>query len=145
MMCWRRRFSMVSACVGSYRFTRPFFRQISELQRLILVYSTYSDADPLGIKVAFVWMTRLISIQPRRITPQLIHTFLLVCGNKMMTANRTEGEGLVRHITGTLFNQIPPEAKPAAMRLELFLKETLFSAKGQIPPCPGSKLETRRA
>lgn len=78
-------------------------------------------------------------MKPRRITPQLLHTFLSISGNKLMKTYGKQADKLIHYVIAML-PEMPQESIASTTRLDLFIQETAI-AQGIIPIFEGSTLE----
>jgi nucleoporin GLE1 len=81
------------------------------------------ESDQYGVKMAWSWLARMCNLTPRRLTPQLILIFLQVCGNSLLAVYKNQALKLLNYIMAEMVPRIPIEAKPATVRLVLFLND----------------------
>ncbi|KAI9023305.1 GLE1-like protein-domain-containing protein [Hyaloraphidium curvatum] len=73
---------------------------------------------------AWTWLARLLNLPPRKITPQLILTFLEVAGPELLRTYRKQATKLLRFIAEKCLPQMPKESVAATTRLRLHLEGT---------------------
>ncbi len=89
---------------------------------------------------AWTWFARLLNIEPRRITPLIIHTFLQVAGKSFLETYKKQGEKMVHYLLDYVIPYIPKESIASSTLLKLFLEETVIQT-GKIPLYDGAGLE----
>lgn len=87
-----------------------------------------TDAIPnsYGMENGWKWMARLLNMKPRKITPLLIHTFLVVAGSGLMKKYGTQARKLIHVIVEGIIPIIPTAAIASTTKLKLFLEETVL-------------------
>ncbi|KAJ3369928.1 Nuclear pore complex nucleoporin component [Kappamyces sp. JEL0680] len=93
-----------------------------------------------GIEHAWSWLARMLNMKPRKITPLLLHSFLMVTGHALLKAYPDQGRKLISTIIDGLVPLIPTAAVASTTKLKLFLEETVV-AKNSFPLPYGRALE----
>ncbi|KAI8899894.1 GLE1-like protein-domain-containing protein [Globomyces pollinis-pini] len=93
--------------------------------------------NPFGIQHAWTWLARILNMKPRKLTPQLIYTFLEITGNALINEYRHQAKKMILVIKDQFIPTIPAAAISSTTRLQSFLEETVIK-NGTIPICSGS-------
>ena len=101
---------------------------------MLLVPNSY------GIENGWSWFARILNMKPRKLTPLLIHTFLIIAGNKLISIYKDQGLKLVYLLVDTLIPIIPVAAIASTTKLKLFLEETVIKTNS-FPLNQGKKME----
>ena len=79
-------------------------------------------------------------MKPRKITPSLINTFLLIAGYALVQSYSTQALKLARVLYDDMIPLFPVASLPSTTKLQLFLEETVL-ATGKFPVPVGQKMK----
>ncbi|KAG0213291.1 hypothetical protein BGX33_003041 [Mortierella sp. NVP41] len=88
-----------------------------------------------GMSHGWAWMSRILNMPPRPITPALIQVFLEVCGNTFMRTYRNQATKVLRLMMENFIPIIPQQGIAGTTRLKTVLED--FIKTGQIPVAEG--------
>ncbi|KAJ3018924.1 UNVERIFIED_CONTAM: hypothetical protein HDU68_010924 [Siphonaria sp. JEL0065] len=96
------------------------------------------------IDFGWQWMARVLNINPRKITPQLICSFLQGCflpiaGHSILQTYKSQAEKLFVYLYNVFLSK--RRSAPSAMKLQIFLEEDDNIIKtGKMPVLKGPEL-----
>ncbi|KAJ3030155.1 UNVERIFIED_CONTAM: hypothetical protein HDU68_009929 [Siphonaria sp. JEL0065] len=93
------------------------------------------------IDFGWQWMARVLNINPRKITPQLICSFLQIAGHCILQTYKSQAEKLFVYLYNVFLPKMMTLSVPSAMKLQIFLEEDdNFIKTGKMPVLKGSEL-----
>ncbi|KAJ2998537.1 Nuclear pore complex nucleoporin component [Globomyces sp. JEL0801] len=113
-----------SYIIPCYQKKLPVF-YLASYSRMKLYQNTKAD------------LARILNMKPRKLTPQLIYTFLEITGNALINEYRHQAKKMILVIKDQFIPTIPAAAISSTTRLQSFLEETVIK-NGTIPICSGS-------
>ncbi|ORY43292.1 GLE1-domain-containing protein [Rhizoclosmatium globosum] len=101
-----------------------------------------TNSGMYDIDFGWQWMARVLNINPRKITPQLVCSFLEIAGNSIMKTYKRQAEKLFVYLYKVFLPKMMTLSVPSAMKLQLFLEEPgNFIQTGKMPVLKGSEFE----
>ncbi|KAJ3089693.1 Nuclear pore complex nucleoporin component [Quaeritorhiza haematococci] len=95
-----------------------------------------------GMKYAWIWFARILNLTPRRITAQLIYTFLEIAGHAFVQTYQTQARKLLMFIFEQYIPKMHQKSTSTATRLKLFLEEKFVrNHYAGLPPHKGQNLD----
>jgi hypothetical protein len=79
-------------------------------------------------------------MKPRKLTPLLIHTFLVIAGHKLVAEYKDQALKMMHVLQDCLIPIIPKSAIASTTKLTLFLEESIKKTSS-FPVHPGKKME----
>ncbi|KAJ3068481.1 Nuclear pore complex nucleoporin component, partial [Podochytrium sp. JEL0797] len=99
-----------------------------------------SNSHAYEIDFGWQWLARVLNIHARKITAQLISSFLQVAGHALLETYQTQAVKLLTYIHETALPQMMTLSVPSAMQLQLFLEDDGgFVKTGRIAVLKGSE------
>ncbi|KAI9341708.1 GLE1-like protein-domain-containing protein [Obelidium mucronatum] len=94
------------------------------------------------IDFGWQWMARVLNINPRKITPQLICSFLQIAGHSLLETYKSQAVKLFVYLYKVFLPKMMTLSVPSAMKLQIFLEEDdNFVKTGKMPLLKGCELE----
>ncbi|KAI8347957.1 GLE1-like protein-domain-containing protein [Mortierella sp. GBAus27b] len=88
----------------------------------------------------WTWMSRILNMPPRPITPSLITVFLEVCGDKYLRIYGAQARKVIQLLMNDFIPLIPQQGISGTSRLKTLLEDYLRT--GQLPPPNGREFDS---
>ena len=95
---------------------------------ILSLYAAVTQIDfpgnhPHGIANGWSWIARMLNLKPKRITAQLVLSFLQVAGFRLLQVYNRQFRKLLAVIKEDVLPKLPQESLASATRLQLFLMD----------------------
>ncbi|KAJ3119848.1 hypothetical protein HK100_000132 [Physocladia obscura] len=106
------------------------------------ITQTNSNKKVYDIEFGWQWLARILNMKPRKITPQLICSFLQIAGHEILRTFKRQAKKLFDYIYREVLPKMMALSVPSAMKLQIFFEEDGgFIKTGNMPPMRDAKLE----
>jgi type II secretory pathway pseudopilin PulG len=82
-----------------------------------------NEPHPYGLKHAWIWLARLLNMEPRPITPTILVAFLEHAGFFLLQAYRNQFRKILSFIKEDYIKRYPPNCNAAKSRLIIYLED----------------------
>ncbi|KAI8827026.1 GLE1-like protein-domain-containing protein [Fimicolochytrium jonesii] len=104
---------------------------------ILALYAAIVQTDSVphihGIDFAWIWLSRMLNMKPRRVSPGLILRFLEMAGSQFLPRFGKQAEKMIVYIRDVYMPMIPADAVAAATRLQLFLDDVCKTGRVPVP------------
>jgi nucleoporin GLE1 len=83
----------------------------------------FPGTHPHGIGNAWSWLARILNLKPKRITAQLVLSFLQVAGYRLLQVYNRQFRKMLLLIKEEVLQRLPQESLASATRLQLFVMD----------------------
>lgn len=115
---------------------------IALMAAIVQVGDGKDETNAIPVRFGWVWLSRMLNLAPRSISPLLVHTFLSIAGTAMM---QTYGKQLKKLLQLLMQQWIPaitskePSAVAAKSNLEGYMEE--YMKTGILKECEGRQIK----
>ncbi|KAJ3237731.1 hypothetical protein HDU81_009114, partial [Chytriomyces hyalinus] len=103
---------------------------------------TTTNAAYYEIDFGWLWLSRILNMNPRSITPQLLLRFLQMAGHRLLAVYKGQARKLFRYIYQSYIPKMLQVEVPTTVQLQLFFEDDdNFVKTGDMPLMAGAGLE----
>jgi len=109
-------------------------------ERMVGIFAVYAailqtlpevGSNPHSIRSGWTWLSRILNMEPRTITPWLVHTFLVIAGDTFFDTYQDQAIKLASYLINTYLPTIPQDAISATTRIKNFFEH--YQKHRQLP------------
>ncbi|KAI9296643.1 GLE1-domain-containing protein [Neoconidiobolus thromboides FSU 785] len=104
-----------------------YIKRINAIFYLYCALLQFDEKDGInntyGIDHAWLWLSRCLIVAPNEVSAELLNTFLIVCGGKLIVSYKTQAIKQIEYIEREYFPKLDLKLKATQFRLQITLEK----------------------